>query len=363
MPNSSRPPTLLESMQLPIVQAPLSGGASTPELTIAASRAGAFGILAAGYLTAERLREDIHRVRSSTAAPFGVNLFVPGQGSAETVGWQSYIERIRIEASAVGAEPGEPKWSDDDWQSKLEVVLSERPAVVSFTFGCPGQELITRLRDAGTEVWITVTEPDEAELASVMGAEALVVQGVEAGGHRASFLDHDGVGEVGLLALIRLVSKRVKLPLVAAGGICDGYAVAAVLVAGARAAQIGSAFLDTPEAGTSPPHRARLRARGRTALTRAFSGKRARGIVNGFMERNSAEAPAAYPQVHYLTAPMRAAARASGEPDLINLWAGQAYELIDHGVPAGQVIARIAAELNEALGDEARRRQSRPMEK
>jgi nitronate monooxygenase len=235
--------------------------------------------------------------------------------------------------------------------------------VVSFTFGCPGQELITRLRDAGTEVWITVTEPDEAELASVMGADALVVQGVEAGGHRASFLDHDGVGEVGLLALIRLVSKRVNLPLVAAGGICDGYAVAAVLVAGARAAQIGSAFLDTPEAGTSPPHRARLRGRGRTALTRAFSGKRARGIVNGFMERNSAEAPAAYPQVHYLTAPMRAAARASGEPDLINLWAGQAYELIDHGVPAGQVIARIAAELNDALGDEARRRQLRPMEK
>src|SRR3979490_3431559 len=155
-------------MQLPIVQAPLSGGASTPELTIAASGAGAFGILAAGYLTAERLREDIHRVRNSTAALFGVNLFVPGQGSAETVGWESYIERIRIEASAVGAEPGEPRWSDDDWQSKLEVVLSERPAVVSFTFGCPGQELITRLRDAGTEVWITVTEPDEAVLAAAM---------------------------------------------------------------------------------------------------------------------------------------------------------------------------------------------------
>src|SRR5947209_7911426 len=114
-------------MQLPIVQAPLSGGASTPKLTIAASRAGAFGILAAGYLTAERLREDIHEVRSSTAAPFGVNLFVPGTESAETVGWQSYIERIRIEATAVGADSGEPKWSDDDWQPKLEVLLRERP--------------------------------------------------------------------------------------------------------------------------------------------------------------------------------------------------------------------------------------------
>jgi nitronate monooxygenase len=359
----SRAPSVLASMRLPIVQAPLSGGASTPGLTIAASRAGAFGILAAGYLTAERLREDIHLVRSSTAAPFGVNLFVPGEDSADAVGWQPYAERIRVEASAVGAEPGEPRWSDDEWQSKLEVVLGERPAVVSFTFGCPGQELIARLRDAGVEAWITVTEPDEAELAAAMGADALVVQGVEAGGHRASFQDRDGVGEVGLLALIRLVSKRVKLPLVAAGGICDGYAVAAALVAGARAAQVGTAFLDTPEAATSSPHRARLRGRGRTLLTRAFSGKRARGIVNGFMERNSAEAPAAYPQVHYLTAPMRAAARASGESDLINLWAGQAYELIDHGVPAGQVIARMAAELDDALGDAARRRHLRLMEK
>lgn len=363
VPTDSRPPTLLESMQLPIVQAPLSGGASTPNLTIAATRAGAFGILAAGYLTAERLSEDIHAVRSSTAAPFGVNLFVPGEDSAETAGWPSYIERIRVEASAVGAEPGDPKWSDDDWQSKLEVVLRERPAVVSFTFGCPGRELITRLRDAGMEVWITVTEPDEAELAAAVGADALVVQGVEAGGHRASFLDHDGVGELGLLALIRLVSKRVKLPLVAAGGICDGYAVAAVLVAGARAAQIGSAFLDTPEAGTSPPHRERLRGPGRTSLTRAFSGRRARGIVNGFMERNSAEAPAAYPQVHYLTAPMRAAARARGEADLINLWAGQAYELIDHGAPAGQVIARLADELGDALDNAAGIHRLRSMEK
>ena len=352
---TSRPPTLLGSLQLPIVQAPLSGGASTPRLTIAASRAGAFGILAAGYLTVERLREDIHQVRSSTAAPFGVNLFVPGENSADIEALRSYRERVRAEASRLGAEAGEPTWSDDEWEPKLELLLKERPAVVSFTFGCPGRELINELHNAGIELWVTVTEPDEAELAAQLGADALVVQGVEAGGHRASFVDLDGGGEVGLLTLIRLVSTRVKLPLVAAGGICDGYAIAAVLVAGARAAQIGSGFLDTPEANTSPPHRDRLRARGRTALTRAFSGKRARGIVNGFMERNSLEAPAAYPQVHYLTAPMRAAARAAGESDLINLWAGEAYELIDHGVPAQRVIARMAAELEDALGAMARR--------
>ena len=354
---------LLGSLQLPIVQAPLSGGASTPQLTIAASRAGAFGILAAGYLTAERLREDIHQVRSSTSAPFGVNVFVPGEDSVDTEALRSYRERVRAEASRLGAETGDPMWSDDEWQPKLNLLLTERPAVVSFTFGCPGRALINELHDAGIELWVTVTEPDEAELAAQMGADVLVVQGIEAGGHRATFVDRDGVGEFGLLALIRLVSRRVKLPLVAAGGICDGYAIAAVLVAGARAAQIGSGFLDTTEANTSPAHRDRLRVRGRTALTRAFSGKRARGIVNGFMDRNSAEAPAAYPQVHYLTAPMRAAARANGEPDLINLWAGEAYELIDHGVPAEQVIARMAAELEEALGAMARRSRLGPTER
>ena len=352
---------VLDGLQLPIVQAPLSGGASTPELAIAACRAGALGFLAAGYLTAEKLAEDISRVRRLFAGPFGVNLFVPNEKSPKAVDLRSYIERIRIEASAVGSEPGEPKWSDDDWQSKLEVVLGERPAVVSFTFGCPEREVINDLHGAGIEAWVTVTEPNEAAFAMEIGADALVVQGVEAGGHRASFVDQDGVGEVGLLTLIRLVLKRVTLPVVAAGGICDGYSVAAVLVAGASAAQIGSAFLDTLEAGTSPPHRERLRSRGRTALTRAFSGKRARGIVNGFMERNSSVAPMAYPQVHYLTAPMRAAARASGEPDLINLWAGQGYELIEHGVSAGQVIARMAAELEDALGTVARIPHLRPM--
>jgi nitronate monooxygenase len=339
----------LERLALPIVLAPLAGGASTPELTIAASRAGAFGFLAAGYLTAERLREDVRRVRDAGAAPFGVNLFVPGEDAAGAAALRSYAERVRAEAARVGAGPGDPSWSDDGWESKLEVVLAERPAVVSFTFGCPDRAVVRALHDAGIEAWVTVTEPDEAELAAEAGADALVAQGFEAGGHRASFRDEDGAGEIGLLPLIRLVTRRVPLPVVAAGGICDGHTVAAVLVAGARAAQVGTAFLDTVEAGTSAPHRARLAGGGRTALTRAFSGRRARGIVNGFMRRNDAAAPAAYPHVNALTSPMRAAARATGEPDLINLWAGQGYELIDHAVSAEDVVRRLAAELDSAL--------------
>lgn len=340
---------MLESLRLPIVQAPLSGGAATAELAVAACRAGAFGFLAAGYLTTEKLREDIGRVRRSATKPFGVNLFVPGRDSSQPAALRLYAERVRAEASRIGADLGDSRWSDDEWPSKLELVLAERPSVVSFTFGCPARGVFRELHRAGIEAWVTVTEPEEAALAAEAGADALVVQGFEAGGHRATFRDQDGVGEIGLLALIRLVARRVKLPLVAAGGICDGYAVAAVLVAGARAAQVGSAFLDTLEAGTSAAHRERLRSPGRTALTRAFSGRRARGIVNGFMKRNSPMAPAAYPQVHYLTVPMRAEARARGESDLINLWAGQAYELIEHEVSAGQVIDKMAAELGEAL--------------
>jgi nitronate monooxygenase len=340
---------------VPIVQAPLSGGPSTPDLAIAAGRAGALGFLAAGYRGPEDLRADIGRVRAVFAGSFGVNLFVPSDGAIDASAIAAYAESVRAEAARVGAELGRPVWSDDQWQAKLEVVLDERPAVVSFTFGCPEPSVITALRRAGVEAWVTVTEPDEAVEAAAAGADALVVQGVEAGGHRATFSDRDGTGELGLIALLRLVSRRVDLPLVAAGGIGDGYAAAAALAAGARAAQVGTALLDTLEAGTAVAHREALRRAGATRLTRAFSGRRARGIVNGFMERNDRAAPVGYPQVHHLTAPMRAAARAAGDPDLINLWAGQGHQLMPHGVSAQDVITRIADEIRVAL-DSARAR-------
>lgn len=345
------PSAVLDALRVPIVQAPLSGGPSTPELTIAAGRAGALGFLAAGYRRPAEVRADIRRVRAASAGPFGVNLFVPGDPSADEAAIEAYAERIRGEVARAGAGLGEPAWSDDHWRPKLDLVLAERPAVVSFTFGCPERAVFDALRAAGVEVWVTVTEAGEAEQAAEVGADALVVQGVEAGGHRGSFDDLDGVGEVGLIVLLRLVSSRVGLPLVASGGICDGSAAAAALAAGARAVQVGTALLDTPEAGTSAPHREALRRQGRTRLTRAFSGRRARGIVNGFMERNDGEAPRGYPQVHALTAPMRAAARARGEPDLVNLWAGQGHALMPHGVSAQAVIARMADEISAALED------------
>jgi nitronate monooxygenase len=188
-----------------------------------------------------------------------------------------------------------------------------------------------------------VTHPDEAATAAAAGADALVVQGPEAGGHRAYFTDSAEADDIGLLALLRLVVRRIDLPLIAAGGIADGAAVAAVLCAGAVAAQVGSALMLSPEAGTAPAHREALRTSRSTALTRAFSGRQARGIVNRFMRAHGADAPSAYADVHHMTTPIRAAARKAGDGEGINLWAGQAHSL-SREAPAAEIVAGMAAE-------------------
>jgi nitronate monooxygenase len=192
-----------------------------------------------------------------------------------------------------------------------------------------------------------VTTPAEALTAAEMGADALVVQGVEAGGHRGSF-DERAPGDVGLLALLQLVRAVTDLPLVATGGIATGRGVAAVLAADAAAAQLGTAFMLTPEAATSPAHRDSLRERGPTALTRAFTGRTARGIENRFMHEHESDAPHGYPEVHYLTAPIRVAARERGDADGFHVWAGQAHTLAAD-VPAGELVRLLADEAREAL--------------
>jgi len=339
------------ALRVPIVQAPLAGGASTPALTAAVVEAGAFGFVAAGYRTPDALRDDLRATRELTAAPFGVNVFVPGRAT-ERGRYERYIEALRDEAGRQGVALGEPRFEDDAWEAKLALLESEPVAAVSFTFGCPPAEVVARLQAAGSTVWVTVTDVDEARRAADAGADVLIVQGIEAGGHRASFVDGEG-GDYGLLALIQLVRAHVDLPLVASGAIASGGALAAVLCAGAQAAQIGTAFMRCPEAGTAAAHRAALAAATPTRLTRAFTGRQARGIVNRFLREHSDEAPPAYPEIHHVTAPLRAAGRAAGDADLINLWAGQAHELA-RDAPAAEVVAALAAEAAERL--EAARR-------
>jgi len=323
------------------VGAPLSGGPSTPALAAAVSEAGGLGFLAAGYKTAAAVADELAEVRRRTARPFGVNVFFPVRERVDEPALEAYAERLRGEAERYGVEPGEPRWSDDDWDAKLELLARERPAVVSFTFGCPDREVVEPLRSVGSAVWCTVTSAAEAQEAAAAGVDALVVQGSEAGGHRGSFSDATAT-PTRLLDLLGAVRRATSLPLVATGGIATAEAVAEALAAGASAAQVGTAFLPTPEAGTSAPHREALRGARPTRLTRAFSGRRARGLVNRFMDDHDAVAPLGYPQVHYVTTPIRAAARAAGDPEAINLWAGESYRLAREE-SAGEVVERLAS--------------------
>lgn len=332
----------------PIVQAPLAGGPSTPQLAAAVSSAGGLGFLAAGYRTPDELRADIARTRELTPAPFGVNVFVLRDAAVDRAALAAYAAALAPEARRRGVALGDPRFEDDALEAKLALLAAERVPIASFTFGCPAAAVVRSLHEREIAVWVTVTEVDEALVAQRAGADALVVQGLEAGGHRGSFEDADGRGEVGLLALLRLVARATDLPLVGAGGIADGAGVAAVLAAGARAAQIGTAFMRCPEAATSGLHRDALADPAPTALTRAFSGRRARGVVNAFMREHGARAPAAYPHVHHLTAPLRAAAREAADPDAINLWAGQAHPLAE-AQPAAELVARWSADARAAV--------------
>ena len=334
--------SLASLMRVPIVGAPLAGGPSTPTLAAAVCEAGGLGFIAAGYRTAAEVSAEMEEVRAATQRPFGVNIFFPTGLETDDNAISAYAESLAAEAELYEVALGAARWSDDEWQGKLELVSRERPAVVSFTFGCPDAQIISWLQERDICVWCTVTTPGEAKAAAAAGVDALVVQGGEAGGHRSSFDDTD-TSPIGLLSLLQLVQLVTDLPLIAAGGIATGRGVAAALAAGAAAAQVGSALMLTPEAGTSDAHRAAFASEAPTALTRAFTGRRARGIVNRFMHDHEAAAPKAYPQIHYLTAPLRAAARAAGDAGGINLWAGQAY-LLAEAAPAAELIQRWGAE-------------------
>ena len=347
MSHATRTSPVLERLAAPIVQAPMAGGPSTPALVMAVDRGGGLGFLAAGDPTPDRLAEDIATTRVEVAR-FGVNVFAGGGTPADPKVVAAYADRLRVEVDRTGVELGRARFDDDWFGEKVDLLCREPVAVVSFTFGVPPRSVIERLQSAGSEVWLTVTSPEEADAAVTDGADVLVLQGVEAGGHRGVFVDDDSQSDLGLLALLQLVGARVDLPLAAAGSIMTGAALAAVLVAGASAGQVGTAYLRTPEAGTSEAQRAATATGERTVLTRAFSGRLARGIHNGFHERFGKFAPHAYPEVNHLTSPLRAHGRAAGDPDLINLWAGQGHPLADT-LPAEELTRRLAEAARQAI--------------
>ncbi|MDT7727466.1 MAG: nitronate monooxygenase [Actinomycetota bacterium] len=342
---------MFERLRFPVIVAPMAGGPTTPALVSAVTAAGGFGFLPGGYLPTEALAERMAKTAELTPEPFGVNLFLPGAPSMADL--SGHRERMLAEARRYGVEPGDAHWDDDAYPAKLDLVVERRIPVVSFTFGLPSVEDVGRLHDVGSEVVVTVTSPEEADLAAAIGADALCVQGFEAGAHRGLFADdpaHPAGGEVyGLLAALRLVSAVTDLPLIATGGLIHGGDVAAVLVAGAVAAQLGTAFLRAGEAGTQPVQQRALAEGGRkTAFTRAFTGRPARALVNRVLTEQSADAPSAYPDVHHLTRPIRAASAQAGDPEAMSLWAGQTYQLAGAG-PAAEIFAKLEREARAAL--------------
>ena len=330
-------------IMVPIVGAPMAGGPGTPALAAAVSNAGGLGFIPGGYLTAERFADDIAAARAATTGPLGVNLLVPQPSVADWVALDYYAEELEEVADHYQVEVGRPEFGDDDdWERKLEVVADVRPELVSFTFGVPSPDIIRQLGALGLLVMVTVTSSYEAGVAIGAGADSLVVQGPAAGGHRGTFAPDMEPSTESLHQLIDRIRSAHDVPIVAAGGLGTAEDVAAVLRRGAVAAQVGTALLLSDEAGTSSAQRAAMKNPlfSNTIVTRAFSGRYARGLENEFTRLLDNVAPLGYPEVNQMTSPIRAAAVDLEDPNGTNLWAGTSFREARAG-PVADIIASL----------------------
>jgi nitronate monooxygenase len=328
----------------PLVVSPMAGGPSTVELVVAASQAGAFAFLAGGYKKSEDLRGEMTAVRVAGVDAFGVNLFVPGAPTDAPDRLETYLASLRPVAQALGTDLGAGVWDDDDYPAKLALVLAEPPAVVSFTFGLPDPAAVKALRRAGSLVMVTVTTPEEADAALRVRPDALCLQGAEAGAHRGSLTNTDRPdADRPLRALLTAVRRRTLVPLVAAGGVAGPEDVTDLLARGAALVQAGTAFLRCPESGAQPAAKEALAAPAlsETTVTRAFSGRRARALVNTMVEEHP-DAPAAYPEINNATRPLRAAAARAGDLGHMSLYAGTGFREA-RANPAAEVVERLVS--------------------
>ena len=341
----------IHGLNIPVVLAPMGGGPSTPELVAAVSNAGGLGSLAAAYSTPERIGQDIAKVRELTTRPFAVNLFspqaqLPFNGSVNVVAefLRPYHERLGLKAPELPQKPIE------DFGEQLDAVCKAAPPIVSFTFGLLPHTATERLKAQGTYLIGTATTVDEARQLVQAGADAVIAQGSEAGAHRGTFAVPAEEALIGTVALVPQVADAVRVPVIASGGIMDGRGIVAALALGASAVQMGTAFLACKEAGTSAAYREAL-AKGRedqTTLTRAFSGRMARGLRNEFIEKWNAAGLAhlPYPWQNAFTQQMRRAATSAKDAGLLSLWAGQGVPMLREGT-AAQLMAEFKKEIEQ----------------
>ncbi|MFC5911437.1 NAD(P)H-dependent flavin oxidoreductase [Streptacidiphilus monticola] len=333
----------LTGTQLPVVAAPMAGGATVPALVAAVRSAGGFGFLAAGYKAPEAVAAEMTQLREA-GVEFGVNLFAPHPVPIDEAEYLRYAEELAPEAAALGVALDTPLRQDDDhWAEKVELLLEHPVPVVGVTFGLPPEPVVRALQRAGSRVLATVTSVAEAEAAVALGVDALVAQGTEAGAHSGVHDPASGHPPLGTAELLPRVVAVSGLPVLAAGGIGRPEQVRDLVAAGAAAVMVGTALLRTDESGASRVHQDALadpRYTG-TVVTRAFTGRPARGLRNGFIERHQDSAPLGYPAVHHLTRGLRTAAPAAGDADRLHLWAGTGYREARTG-PAAAVVDRLA---------------------
>ncbi len=342
----------LLNLKIPIIQAPMAGSDSVA-LARSVSSTGALGSLAAALLDPDGVRAAVRAVRAGLDRPLNLNFFchtmtVPGDAARE--GWKAFLqphyERLGLDIEAV-AESRLRLPFDEEMCAVVEEV---RPEVVSFHFGLPSSELVQRLKEAGLKILSSATSVAEARWLEDHGCDAVIVQGFEAGGHRAMFLETDVAAQVGLFALLPQVADAVSVPVIAAGGIGDARGIVAAFALGASGVQMGTAYLFCPEANVSPGYRQALQEATDTgtAVTNLFSGRPARGVLNRYLRETGpmSASALAFPYAATMVAPLRAASEKAGSLDYMQLWAGQSARLAQ-ALPADQLTRKLAA---DALG-------------
>jgi nitronate monooxygenase len=342
-------------IRVPIIQAPMAGGPSTPELVAAVGAAGALGSFGFAYTSPDAMKRDVAAMQVKTNAPFNLNLFgSPQPGAIDPARQRGALDAVAAYYAELGLPPPEPVRPPyaPDLEAQIAAAEEIKPPVLTLHLGKLPAGQIRRFQSLGTRVGGTATCIAEAEQLEALGADFIIAQGAEAGGHRGTYLRDPYEAMTGTIALVRMVVRRVSVPVVAAGGIMDGAGIAAALALGAQAVQLGTAFVPCPESGAPPVHKARVLAaqEDETLVTEKFSGKPSRGLANRFIremaERAAPQLP--FPAQNTLTGRLRTAAAQAGHADFVALWAGQAAALA-RALPAAELVATLEAEALEAL--------------